>query len=111
MRAADKAVCCSPAAACLRLPTNAAATTDAPHQMSLQQILLPLTLQELILLPRRQNCRQSNGGGNIFKHMFLVICMDTVRLNSTAHPQIGGKFTATPGELTNLFLWLQGLVQ
>jgi hypothetical protein len=52
MPAADEAVCCYPTAACLRLPTNAAATTDAPHQMSLRQILLPLTLQELIPLPR-----------------------------------------------------------
>ena len=46
MPAADKAACCYPAAACLRLPTNAAATTDAPHQMSLRQSLLPLTVQE-----------------------------------------------------------------
>jgi hypothetical protein len=45
MPAANKAVCCYPAAACLRLLTNAATTTDAPHQMSLRQILLPLTLQ------------------------------------------------------------------
>jgi hypothetical protein len=44
MPAADEAVCCYPAAACLRQPSNAAATTDAPHQMSLQQIVLPLTL-------------------------------------------------------------------
>jgi hypothetical protein len=28
----------------------------------------------------------------------------TVRLISINHPQIGGKFTATPGELTNFFL-------
>jgi hypothetical protein len=48
MPAADKAVCCYLAAACLRLRTNAATTTDAPHQMLLRQILLPLTLQELI---------------------------------------------------------------
>jgi hypothetical protein len=70
MLAADKAVCCYPAAACLRLPTNAAATTDAPHQMQmlLRQILLPLTLQKLIPLPRCQNCRQSSGGKNIFYH-------------------------------------------
>jgi hypothetical protein len=44
MPATDKAVCCYPAAAaCLRQPTNAATTTDAPHQMSLWQILLPAT--------------------------------------------------------------------
>ncbi len=63
MPAADEAVCCYPAAACLRQPSNAAAATDAPHQMSLRQIVLPLTLQELILLPHCQSvCRQSSGG-------------------------------------------------
>jgi hypothetical protein len=29
--------------------------------------------------------------------------LDTVRLTSIDHPQIEGKFTATPGGLTNLF--------
>ncbi len=66
MPAANKVICCYPAAACLRLPTNTAATTDAPHQMLLRQILLPLTLQELILLPHCHNCRQNSGGKNIF---------------------------------------------
>jgi hypothetical protein len=28
----------------------------------------------------------------------------TVRLTSINHPQIGGKFTTTPGELTNFFM-------
>jgi hypothetical protein len=67
MPAAEEAVYCYPAAACLRLPTNSATTTDAPHPMLLQQIMLPLTLQKLIPLPRCQKtCRQSSGGKNIF---------------------------------------------
>jgi hypothetical protein len=72
MPATDKAVCCCPAAACLRLPTNAAAPTHVPHQMSLRQILLPLTLQELIPLPHCQYCRQSSGGEK-FSNMFVMI--------------------------------------
>jgi hypothetical protein len=68
MPAADEAVCCYPAAACLRLPTNAAVTTDAPHQMSLKQSLLPLTVQESRIdsTATCQNCWQSSRGKNIF---------------------------------------------
>jgi hypothetical protein len=73
MPAADKVVCCYHAAACLRLPTNAATTTDAPHQMSLWQILLPLILQEYFPLPRCQNCRQSNGSKKYLNMFFMIL--------------------------------------
>ncbi len=36
-------------------------------------------------------------------HIVELIFIDTVRLTSIVHPQIEGKFTATPGGLTNLF--------
>jgi hypothetical protein len=44
------------------------------------------------------------GASCIFYEIHVGIkIVDTVRLTSIDHPQIEGKFTATPGGLTNVF--------
>ena len=39
----------------------------------------------------------------------IVHTIFTVRLTLIDHPQMGGKFTVTPGGLTQLILWLHWL--
>ena len=42
---------------------------------------------------------KTNDVGDVNRKFGLAVC-----LTSIPHPQIGGKFTATPGGLTNIFM-------
>jgi hypothetical protein len=45
---------------------------------------------------------------NAILECICAVFTNTVRLTSTVHPQIEGKFTVTPGGLTNLFYGCKG---